>query len=198
MREFQQRVPLSSYDDYEPWVARIRAGEPGVLTHAPVRRLVPTSGSSSAAKLVPYTDALQHEFAAAIGPWVHDLFRSDPALTAGPAFWSVTPKLELPCIESAVPIGFDEDTEYLGGLWKPLVDAALAVPGSVSRIPGMAAFRHATLLHLLQAPELRLISVWHPSFLSLLLEHMEQGWEELLGQVRDPWPPRRPAGLWPA
>jgi hypothetical protein len=179
-REYQERVPLSSYEDYLPALARIRAGEPNILTASPVRRLAVTSGSSSAVKLVPYTACLQREFSAAIGPWVHDLFRSDPDLMAGPAFWSVTPALTPPDIESAVPVGFDEDTDYLGGFWKPFVDAALAVPGAVSRIRNTGEFQRATLLHLLQAQELRLISVWHPSFLTLLLEHMAQQWDLLL------------------
>jgi hypothetical protein len=205
IREFQERVPLSSYEDYTAGLDRIRAGEPGVLTDAAVRRLVPTSGSNAAAKLVPYTTALQREFAAAIGPWVCDLFRSDPDLMAGPAFWSITPQILPLNLESAVPIGFDEDTTYLGGLWKPLVDATLAVPASVGGITEVTAFRSATLLHLLQAAELRLISVWHPSFLSLLLEHMEVHWEELVGQVPEPCRraalracgPRNMSAIWP-
>jgi len=205
VREYQERVPLSSYEDYLPALARIRAGEPNILTASPVRRLAVTSGSSSAVKLVPHTPSLQREFSAAIDPWVHDLFRSDPDLMAGPAFWSVTPALPPPDIESAVPIGFDEDTEYLGGFWKPLVDATLAVPGDVSRIRDTVECRRITLLHLLEARELRLISVWHPSFLTLLLEHMAEQWDNLLPLVRSfsrrsalrACGPRDLAAIWP-
>src|SRR5512142_1593922 len=68
VRDFQDRVALSSYEDYEPWLARVRFGEPGVLTASPVTRLVPTSGSSGAAKLIPYTAGLHRQFAAALAP----------------------------------------------------------------------------------------------------------------------------------
>ncbi len=205
VHDYQQRVPLSSYEDYVPAVARIRAGEKNVLTASPVRRLAVTTGSSSAVKLVPYTVALQQQFTAAIGPWIRDLFRSDPDLMAGPAFWSVTPALAPLDIESVVPIGFEEDTEYLGGFWKPFVDATLAVPGAVSRIRDSAEFRRATLLHLLRARDLRLISVWHPSFLTLLLEDMAEHWGELLTLVRSSsrrsvlraCGPRDLAAIWP-
>src|SRR5262245_57504821 len=43
--EFQDRVPLSTYEDYEGAVVDIRAGKRGVLTAANVRCLEPSSGS---------------------------------------------------------------------------------------------------------------------------------------------------------
>lgn len=60
--EFQQRLPLTTYEDYEHEIARIAAGEPNVLTREPVLRLVPTSGSTSGEKLIPYTRSLAAQF----------------------------------------------------------------------------------------------------------------------------------------
>jgi hypothetical protein len=37
VRDWQDRVPIVSYDDLQPWVQRAAAGEPCVLTTAPVR-----------------------------------------------------------------------------------------------------------------------------------------------------------------
>ncbi len=39
VRDWQGRVPIVDYDDLEPWVRRATAGEPRVLTAAPIRRL---------------------------------------------------------------------------------------------------------------------------------------------------------------
>jgi hypothetical protein len=182
LERFRSRVPLTTWDDYAPFADRIRLGEPRVLTAEPVRRLVPSSGSARAVKLVPYTPGLQREFNAAIGPWVADLYGRWPDLMNGPAYWSITPAADLPAVgPSAVPIGFDEDSAYLGSLLKPVVDATLAVPARVRRSLDMARFRRRTLFHLLRAVDLRLISVWHPSFLSLLIESMEAMWPALLG-----------------
>src|SRR5450432_3212930 len=64
--EFAARVPLATYQDLEPWVDRIRRGEPDGLTVDPVTHLVPTSGSSGPRKLIPFTARLQREFDAAI------------------------------------------------------------------------------------------------------------------------------------
>src|SRR6185295_562290 len=86
VREYQERVPLRTYEDYRPLVDRAADGEPHVLTREPVRLLEPTSGSSGATKLVPYTASLQREFQRGIRPWIADLFRHDPALMSGRAY----------------------------------------------------------------------------------------------------------------
>ena len=183
--DFRAAVPLHTFDDYAPYIDRIAGGEPKVLTRQPVRRLVPSGGSTRAQKLIPYTAALQAEFNAAIGPWVCDLFRQDRALMAGPAYWSVSPAAQRSEGDngSAVPVGFEDDSAYLGGVWGRLVGAAFAVPSAVRHVPDVETFRYVTLLCLLRAPELRLISVWHPSFLSLLLDDLAPRFADLVRDV---------------
>jgi len=182
--EFARRVPLADYESLEPWIARIRRGEVNVLTAQPATHLVPTSGSSGARKLIPFTDGLQREFNAAIGPWLVDLQRQEPKLIGGPAYWSVTPALKkAPTERSAVPIGFDADTAYLGGARQCLAEAVMAVPSAVQSAESLDAFRYETLFHLLRCRELRLISVWHPSFLTLLLGALAAYWEDLLAEI---------------
>ncbi len=212
IEEYQQRVPLTRWDELAPWIERIRRGEPGVLTREPVLRLMPSGGSTAAAKLVPLTRTLLAEFQRAIGPWVVDLFERHPGLANGRAYWSVSPAAASPAAEAepseskaagpgagggpapgsgstagaatdAVPVGFAADTAYLGGVFRRLVDRTLAVPGAVARLAGVEDFRYATLLHLLAARDLALVSVWHPSFLTLLLEPLERWWEPLLDDL---------------
>jgi hypothetical protein len=168
---FRQKVPIRDYDELRPWLDRVRRGERGVLTAEPVERLMPSSGSTAAAKLLPQTRRLRREFDAAIGPWVIDLFRRHPRAMRGRAYWSVTPSMPLPAVESAVPIGFDDDADYLGGVRAALVRRVMAVPGDVA---AAGDFIDATVRHLLDAGDLSLISVWHPSFLALLLDHGER------------------------
>lgn len=178
-------VPLSTWDDYGPLVDQIRAGEQHVLTQDRVQRLVPSSGSTRAAKLIPYTASLRREFNAAISPWIADLYRHNPGLMNGPAYWSITPAMgEDARYASAVPVGFGEDSEYLLPILRPLVESTLAVPARARHLRQMDAFRDETNLHLLAARELRLISVWHPSFLMLLLDAMEGRWLQLVDELR--------------
>jgi GH3 auxin-responsive promoter len=182
--EFRERVPIVDYDGLDPWIARIMRGEQSVLTREPVTRLVPTSGSTAGRKLIPFTAAFQRELNAAIGPWIVDLCREHPAVPFGPAYWSISPAIPQSTDErSAVPIGFDDDSAYLGGIKQRLAEATFAVPSALRQVANIECSRYLTLLHLLCEPELRFISVWHPSFLTLLLDALPTWWEGLLSDL---------------
>lgn len=178
-------VPLSNYNEYETSIEKIVHGESRVLTEEVVTRLVPTSGSTSGCKLIPWTASLQREFNRAIGAWVSEMFRLSPELKGGPAYWSVSPAV--PPSDSSgseVPIGFDDDTDYLGGLAGRVIAKVMAVPAEVRHLNDTANFRYFVLLHLIAARELRLISVWHPTFLTLLLDDMGSHWEAIIQTLR--------------
>src|SRR6185436_5150092 len=106
----------------------------------------------------------------AIGPWLADLYRSHPSVARGSAYWAITPLAPVVEKGSVVPVGFDDDAAYLGGTRERLARAVMAVPSAVRWIENMDAFRYVTLLHLLRRRDLALVSVWHPSFLGLLLD----------------------------
>jgi len=189
VEDFQAAVPIAGYDGHRPSIERLAAGEPGVLTRAPVERLAPSSGSTAAVKLIPYTKPLRREISRAVDVWIADLYVRRPALMAGRAYWSITPAGFSTRIAAAAgrpsgpPIGFDDDSEYLGGMRRALARAVLAVPSSVAQFANCDDFRVKTLEHLLLARDLRLISVWHPSFLTHMLDALQTNWTRLLGDV---------------
>ena len=192
VRQWQERVPVVGYDDLQPWVLRAAAGEPSVLTTAPVRVFERTSGSTAANKLVPYTAALLDEFAAATGPWLHDLYASFPNLRGTTSYWSISPATRQPeRTAGGVPVGFEDDTEYFGCLERFALRHMLAVPPRVARMSDMDAWADETARHLVAAADLGLISVWHPSFFVLLLRRIETN----LGAFLDGVPPRRAAAV---
>ncbi|MBI1766563.1 MAG: GH3 auxin-responsive promoter family protein [Acidobacteria bacterium] len=178
--EYQARVPLSTYEDYATHLAAISAGQQAVLTRAPVLLLEPTSGSSAATKLIPYTAELKHEFQRALAAWLCDLHWHEPRLLGGQAYWSVSPVTQRAAhTAGGVPIGFEDDSAYLGGWQRRLAQAVLAVPSCVRLIEEMEAFRYVTLLFLLRTRALALISVWNPTFLTLLVEGLG-AWRQAL------------------
>ena len=183
--EYQRRVAPASYGDLEPLVHRAARGEPGVLTAAPIERLVSSSGSTAAAKFIPFTAQLRVEFTAAIDAWLVDLFRHDSSLMGGPSYWSISPvACNQPSIpESVVPIGFDSDSRYLGGARQALARCILAVPDVVSRISEVSAFQYVTALFLLHARGLRIVSVWHPSFFDKLLDQIAINHDRLVDDI---------------
>lgn len=177
---YQARVPLTTYGDYRAAIERIEYGQQGILTRAPVHLLEPTSGSTTATKYIPYTSSLKAEFQRALAPWVVDLFRSYPALMSGPSYWSVTPVTRHNrYTPGGIPIGFEEESAYFGLAQRMLIGALMAVPPLVRLIDDMAAFRYVTLLFLLRCRSLAFISVWNPTFLTLLVEPLQAWWQQL-------------------
>ncbi len=184
VESFQGNVPLTTHEDYQEPIETISRGQRNVLVAEPVRMFEVTSGSTSASKLIPYTRSLRSEFQRAIAAWIVDLFGHHPDLKKGPAYWSITPLIEgRKTTRGGIPIGFEEDSAYLGLWGRNLVDTILAVPGDVKNARSMDAFRYTTLLYLLRQPELRLISVWNPSFLSLLLGPLAEWWPALIKDI---------------
>ena len=179
--EFAERVPLVDFDGLAPWMERVARGENTVLTGTPVRFLEPTGGSSGYLKLIPYTAALASEFSAATLPWLFDLFASRPALARGSAYWAVTPPgRAAKRTDGGVAIGMQDDADYFPAPLRSLLRRSLAVPAAVSLAGDIASCRYLTLLALLGATDLTLISVWSPSFLTLLASALDEEWELLL------------------
>ena len=196
--EFQRAVPLARYEDFERYVVRIARGERDVLACGPVSHLAPTSGSTGGRKFIPFTPVLTASFRAAVSPWMIDLVRLQPGIAGGPAYWSISPLLDEPAPDprAAIPIGFADDADYLGGPRAWLVRQAMAVPSSVRFARDTASFWRLTLLSLLRHRELRLISIWHPSFLQLLIDSADASWPEVVEAVQSgecPWADALPA-----
>ncbi|MCK6523960.1 GH3 auxin-responsive promoter family protein [Myxococcota bacterium] len=185
----RERLPPRRYDELAPWVDRVAAGEQGVLTGrgeaARVDRFEPSSGSAAAKKLIPSNPAGRAALARGVNAWIGSLYLAHPALMGGRAYWSISPAIPSSRTVGGLPVGFQEDSAYLGGLSAWLVDQAQVAPGALSRLQDPAAWRQATLHFLLAAEDLRLISVWSPSFLSLLLDALVVGWEEALRVLHD-------------
>ena len=189
--EYQTRVPLSTYEDYVDEMARIGQGESNVLTRENVILLEPTSGSTGATKLIPYTRSLKEAFQKGLKPWLYDLYTQKPGLRWGKSYWSITPAVtKRACSPGGIPIGFEEDSAYFGGVEKKLMDFLFAVPNRVSRESNMDAFFLETAVHLLLCRHLTLISVWHPTFLFLLLAFMTRETDRVLARVRHKDPQR--------
>jgi len=179
-RDFQARVPVTSYADYACAIERIAAGEQNVLTAERVHLLEPTSGTTGGQKLVPFTPSLRRQFQRAVAAWMANLLWHRPGIRRGRAYWSISPALgENRRTAGGIRIGFDDDAAYLGRLEQFVLRRLLAVPQSITRITDIQAFRYATLYFLLRAEDLTLMSVWSPTFLTALLSPLEE-WQDRL------------------
>ncbi|HZN93940.1 MAG TPA: GH3 auxin-responsive promoter family protein, partial [Myxococcales bacterium] len=183
-RELQDAVPVRGYDELAEDVRAAYEGKARVLTAGPVVRFELSGGSSGASKLVPMTEGLSGEFHRALAPWLFDLLDRRPALRRGPGYWSISPlgqrRERSP---GGVPVGSIEDAAYFPRPLQPLLRRALAVPGEVARVPDVQSCRQVTLWHLVACADLRMISVWNPSFLTLLLSALDEGADRLAADL---------------
>ena len=192
VREFQDAVPIVRYEDLEPWIERIRHGVPNVLTTEPVLFLEKTSASSAESKYIPYTASLLREFQNAVGAWMFDLFTGRPSLLAGAQYWSISPLgRQREVTPGGLRVGIADDTEYLGPVARLALRRALAVPSSVAWVEDIEECRRITLQHLMSCRNLGFISVWNPSFLTLLTDGLPEGTRPL-----DYWPHLRLISCW--
>ncbi|WP_144395314.1 GH3 family domain-containing protein [Pleionea sediminis] len=177
--QYRSRVPLTKYEDYVNYIDSIRVGESNQLTAESVRFFEPTSGSSGPQKLIPYTQSLLDAFNSATKPWLWNLSLAYPKAFTGQHYWSVSPAHEQEVYQSTIPVGMNDDSEYFDPVSRWFINKIMAVPSSVRCIKNEHEWQFATALKLLQTRDLSLISVWSPTFLTVLLEFINNNFKEL-------------------
>lgn len=179
-REFQDAVPLSTPDSVLGDIESLKRGVPRVLTHAPVVRFEPSGGSSGASKYVPVTRGLLDEFHRALAPMLFDVLQAFPGVRAGPSYWSISPiGRKQGRTPGGIPVGSLEDSAYFPRFLQPVLARVFAVPGAVAHLPDVESCRYVTLWHLVACEDLAFMSVWNPSFLTLLMDALERHGERL-------------------
>ena len=192
VRKYQERVPIVTYDELAPWIERIRQGEQGVLCVEPVLAFEKTSGSSGPAKYIPYTASLLREYRHAIGAWLFDLFTHRPRLFAGAHYWSISPMVAGEVAQAGGPkVGFESDAEYFGPFERRWLPWLMSVPEDVAAAGDVEECWRRTLDALQVCRDLRFLSVWSPSFLTLLLRRLPAG-----VKASDLWPDLQLVSCW--
>ena len=173
-RQFRTRIPIQTYDELEPWLSRQLASKQAIITPDPVVHIEPTSGSSGARKSIPYTRTMLRGFSNMFRIWVHDLICHGPGFKTGRIFISSSPM--------ATDKGFDTDLEYLDQPLRFLLAPFLLVPPRGNK----QDFVQDLAVSLLHARDLEVISIWSPSYLLVVLDHIRDQRVELAAALPDP------------
>jgi hypothetical protein len=113
-----------------------------------------------------------------------DLYGRRPALADGGAYWSVSPLArDREVTAGGIPVGFEDDSQYFGRLARRALRRLLLTPPELASVPDVAASRYVTLRFLLEAPRLAFVSVWNPTFLTLLVGALDRWAERLVDDV---------------
>lgn len=150
------------------------AGEPDILVPGRPLGFEETGGSRAGPKLIAYTGALLEAFRRALLAWLDDLAAAFPAVATGSAYWAISPAARAPhATQGGIPVGLSGDAAYFGPDLAPLVLQTLAVPPEVGLIVDIERWRGETCRHLAACRDLALVSVWSPTFLLTLADHVE-------------------------
>jgi len=144
-----------------------------------------TSGSSGAAKLIPYSAEGLCDFQRSVMPWPTDVVTRYKI--TGSAYFSISPATRPPESIGDVPVGLP-DGAYLGDAGASLLAQMTAVPFEVAAITDVGRWRDETLRYLTAANDLELISVWSPTFLLQLLDQLDD--------PRSLWPRLKVVSCW--
>ncbi len=185
VEDYQRNVPIMSDGTYDEMLRRIAEGEPRVLTEEPILLLQPTSGTTRGQRLVPYTKSLRIEYQRAVAAWIGNLYSAQPKIRSGRAYWSISPAAHRDTFTSGgIRIGYDDDSAYLGLFERWLAQRILIAPSDLISEEDIKRFRYRTLLCLLTANDLALISIWSPTYLSSLLNDLRANASQLIADVR--------------
>jgi len=173
--EFRDRLPAVGFEPLRPWVDRQMESLAPVLAPSPVRLYERTSGSSGASKLIPYTDGLLADFNELFLLWAEDLVRQGPRFVSGRTFFSMSP----PCHEPAwtvtgVPIGLEDDAQYLSPWTQRVFGRCFVFPPGLKAIRDPFLFKLVLGAALVAEPQLEILSIWHPTYLTALLDFLRE------------------------
>lgn len=171
LEDYTNRIPIRSYEEFEPWITRVAGGEPNVLTHDPIVAFEQTGGSASGRKLVPYTEAQLKSFGASVLPWLESLLARRPAIRSGKAYVAVSPKIRMPARTSGgLQIGLPSEGAYLGQEIAPAFGQILVNGMAAGRAEDLREWQLETLCDLVVADNLSFVSVWSPTFVTRLVD----------------------------
>lgn len=180
IKQFQKLVPLSNYEDYIPYIKKIKEGEKNVITQENIKLLELTSGSTSASKEIPYTEKLKKQFLCGIKPWIYDIYKKYPKVKSGRSYWSISPVIgEKKFTKSGIPIGFEDDSEYIGNFEKYFFNKVFAVPKDIAHCKSVDEFYIRTSISLLRCKNLSLISIWNPTFFMLIIDYIKNHYDSI-------------------
>jgi len=178
---FQKQLPITEYDDIEPFVEAARRGEPDQLTRARPVFYAMTSGTTGPAKYIPVTEASRHAKASLMRLWLSALLRDHPAVLEGAVLQPASAEIETRAPDGT---GCGSEAGHAYRNMPKVMRGMYPVPYEVSEIPDYAA-RYYTMLRVAVMHSVRVIGTPNPSTILLLAREMGARTEQLVRDVRD-------------
>jgi GH3 auxin-responsive promoter len=179
--DFQSRVPISTYDDLQPYIAAAMAGRPYQLTREPPVLFTMTSGTTGARKYIPMTASERAARRGRSRLWVSAFFHDHPHVTRGRVLSMVSPEIESHA-PNGIPCGSESGHFYR--TMPPAVRSLYSTPYDVFTLADYEA-KYYTLLRIAAGHDIRCIVTPNPSTIVLLAERLGAHTESIIRDVYD-------------
>jgi hypothetical protein len=180
-REFQERVPIATYEDLEPYVTAEMQGRPNQLTKEPPVLFTTTSGTTGNRKYIPMTREGKRAKSRVTWLWLCALYRDHPGVVRGRILSVVSPEVEGHA-PGGVPYGAESGHAYRS--MPGPVRSMYTAPYAVFAIEDYEA-KYYTLLRLAAGQNISCIATVNPSTILLLGDRMARHTESIVRDVRD-------------
>ncbi len=180
-----EHIPIIEYEDIQKWI-NSGVDNKSLLTPEPIIFYEKTSGSRSAAKLIPYTKSLRKSFSQIFCVWAHDLIVNGAEFSHGKIYFCISPKLgDAATTNQGVNLGLEDDSEYLDGWLRWLINFFIVSPSGINHIRDPLIFKDKLAQTLLLEENLEIISIWNPSFLKVHLDYIQANQQRLAAQLKN-------------
>jgi hypothetical protein len=180
-KEFQERVPVSGYQDLEPYVRAAMAGQPNQLTREPPVLFTTTSGTTGTRKYIPMTREGKRAKSHLTWLWFCGLYRDHPGIVGGRILSVVSPEVES-YAPSGVPCGAESGHAYR--TMPGPVRSMYTAPYGVFAVEDYEA-KYYALLRLAAGQDVSCIATVNPSTVVLLGDRLARHTEPIIRDVRD-------------
>jgi GH3 auxin-responsive promoter len=180
-QQFQERVPISAYEDLEPYINEEMQGRPNQLTKEPPVLFTTTSGTTGNRKYIPMTREGKRAKSHLTWLWFCGLYRDHPGIVGGRILSVVSPEVEGHA-PSGVPCGAESGHAYR--TMPGPVRSMYTAPYGVFAIEDYEA-KYYTLLRLAAGQDISCIATVNPSTVVLLGDRLAQHTEPIIRDVRD-------------
>ncbi len=186
VEDFQSAVPVRTYDDFEPYLQRMVAGEPGVLIPDAPFFFGRSSGTTGTPKYIPVTPVYVAEYRLPRRVWARQVVQAFPGLVRGKILTMHSPR-----VEGTTPAGTPFGSVTVGLTTRPgAVEQALS--GNPLDATPRAAFaiddfdlKYYAILRFAAQSRVTLAAAINPSTLVLFAKKLDEDAEALARDLHD-------------
>jgi GH3 auxin-responsive promoter len=179
--DYQSQVPVSTYDDLEPYIAAAMAGRPDQLTRQRPVLFTMTSGTTGARKYIPMTVTERTARRRRSRLWVSAFFRDHPTAANGHVLSLVSPEVESHA-PNGIPCGAESGHVYR--TMPAAIRSMYSTPYEVFTLTDYEA-KYYTLLRIAAGQDITALVTPNPSTIVLLAERLACHTEAIIRDVHD-------------